>query len=157
MIHESVLCKFLVLCSRTAIVGIRIDADTTTWSEDACNLYIFRIHEADKVFHNDIDTILVEVSMIAEREEIEFQTLALNHPDIRHILNLYLCKVWLTSNRTKGSELWAVEQYPIVILWMFVLKALKYLRSIVLTIFSLLTKRLKVIIFAICHDYTIEN
>ena len=151
MVHEPMLCKLLVFCSRTTVVGVWIDADTATWGEDARHLYIFRIHEADKVFHNDIDTILMEVAMIAEREEIEFQTLALHHLHIGHILYLYLCKVRLSGNRTERSELRAVEKHPVVILRMFVLKALKHLRSIVLTIFRLLTKRLEVVFFAICH------
>ena len=151
------LCKLLVFCAWTTIVGVWIDANTATWGEDTRHLYIFRIHEADKVFHNDIDTILMEITMIAEREEIEFQTLALHHLHIWHILYLYLCKVWLSGNRTERCELRAVEQYPVVILRMLVLKCLKYLWSIVLTVFSLLTKRLKVIIFAICHKHSIEN
>ena len=145
------LCKLLVFCAWTTIVGVWIDADTATWGEDARHLYIFRIHETDKVLHNDIDAILMEVAMIAEREEIEFQTLALHHLHIGHILYLYLCKVWLSGNRTERCELRTVEQYPVVILRMLVLKCLKYLWSIVLTIFSLLTKRLKVVFFAICH------
>ncbi len=151
MIHEPMFCEFLILCSRTAIVGVWIDADTSTWGEDTRHLYIFRIHETDKVLHNDIDAILMEVAMITEREEIEFQALALHHPHVWHILYLYLCKVRLSGNRTERSELWAVEKHPVVILWMFVLKALKHLRSIILTIFRLLTKRLEVVFFAICH------
>ena len=65
------LCKLLVFCAWTTIVSVWIDADTTTWGEDTRHLYIFRIHEADKVFHDDIDAILMEVAMITEREEIE--------------------------------------------------------------------------------------
>ena len=157
MVHEPMLCKLLVFCSRTTIVSIWIYANTTTWGEDTRHLYIFRIHEADKVFHDDIDTILVEITMITEREEIELKALALNHSHVRNILYLYLCKVRLSGNRTERCELRTVEQYPIVVLWMLVLKALKHLRSIVLTVFSLLTKRLKVIIFTICHKHSIEN
>ena len=101
MVHKPMLCKLLVFCSRTTVVGVWIDADATTRSEDTRHLYVLRIHETDKVFHYDIDTILMEIAMIAEREEIELQTLALNHPNIWYILDLYLCKVRLTSNRTK--------------------------------------------------------
>ena len=69
--EETELCHLLVLCSRLAIVGVWMDADATPWNEEACYLNIFRFHEADKVFHYDIDTILMEVPMITEREEIE--------------------------------------------------------------------------------------
>ena len=66
MVHKPVLCKFLVLCAWTTIVGVWIDADTTTWGEDARHLYVLRIHETDKILHDDIDAILMEVTVIAE-------------------------------------------------------------------------------------------
>ena len=71
MVHEPMLCKFLVFRTWTTIIGVWIDADSATWCEYTRHLYIFRIHEADKVLHNYINAILMEVPMIAEREEIE--------------------------------------------------------------------------------------
>lgn len=91
-------CHFLILRARSAIVGIRKYAYASTWQEKACHLYIFRVHEFYEVLHNYVHAILMEITMITEREEIEFQTLAFHHPFIRYIHYLYLGKVWLTCD-----------------------------------------------------------
>ena len=41
----------------------------------------------NEVFHYDVHAILVESTMIAEAEQVEFQTLALYHLDIGDIAN----------------------------------------------------------------------
>ena len=53
VIHQSVFRHLLIFRSRTAIVSIRIDGNTSTRSKDAGHFNIFRIHQADKIFHND--------------------------------------------------------------------------------------------------------
>ena len=40
---------------------------------------IFWVHQADQVFHNNIDTIFMKVTMIAETEQIQFQGFTLHH------------------------------------------------------------------------------
>ena len=49
--------------------------------------------------------------MIAEAEQIEFQTLALHHLHVGHIRDAYLRKVGLTGNRAQRRKLRAVEFY----------------------------------------------
>jgi hypothetical protein len=85
MIHHPVIRHLLILGTRTAIIGVWIDADATTRSENACNLDILRIHKAYEVLHNLIDAILVEVAMITEREKIELEALALHHTLVREV------------------------------------------------------------------------
>ena len=34
---------------------------------------VFRIHQGDEVFHDDVDAVFMEVAVVAEAEEIEFQ------------------------------------------------------------------------------------
>ena len=72
MIHKTMFCQLLILGSRFTIVGIRIDADATTWCEITRNFDIFRIHQLDKIFHNDVHTIFMEITMIAETKQVEF-------------------------------------------------------------------------------------
>ena len=71
------LGKLLIFCALAAIVGKGVDADAATRGEDARHLDIFGVHEADEVLHDDVDAVFVEIAMIAEAEEIKFQTLAL--------------------------------------------------------------------------------
>ena len=44
-------------------------------------------NETNQIFHDNIDTVFVEISMIAEGEEIEFEALALYHLHIGDVGN----------------------------------------------------------------------
>ena len=121
----------------TAIVGIRMDGDAAAWCEDARHLDVAWIHELDEVLHNDVDAVLVEVAVVAEGEEVEFQRLRLHHPDIGDVRDDDVGKVRLAGDRAEAGELWAVELHPIVILRMLVNEGLKYFRRIVLLIYGL--------------------
>ena len=57
----------------------------------------------------------MEVTMIAEAEQIEFKTLAFNHFLARNITDTDLCKVRLSGDRTQRSELRTIEPDPVVI------------------------------------------
>ena len=85
VIHQSVFRHLLIFRSRAAIVSIRIDGNTSTRSKDAGHFNIFRIHQFNQIFHDNIHTILVEITMISETEQIEFQGLTLHHSLPRNI------------------------------------------------------------------------
>jgi len=122
MVHHSVISHLLIFCAWTAVVCIRIDADATTRSEDTCDLDILWIHKTDEVLHNLVYAVFVEVTVVAEREEVKFETLAFHHTLVREIRYAYLRKVWLTCDRAETCELRTVELYPVVILWVLVLE-----------------------------------
>ena len=134
---ESLLCQFLVFGAWLAIVGIRPDADAATRSKDACYLYIFRVHQFDEILHDDVYTVFMEIAMIAETEEIKFQTLALYHLYVRNIADANLCEIWLTRNRAERCKLRAVETYPVIIARMFVHESFEHLWRIIHSICSL--------------------
>lgn len=153
MAFQTLLCEGSPLCAGTAIIGIREDRDTTTGSKETRNLYILRIHQLNKILHNSIHTILVEVTMTAETIKIKLQTLALYHLYIRNITDADLRKVRLARDGAQGGELRAIEANPIVVLLVHVLEGLKNLRSIVVFIPDLLAKGLQAFLFAffLCH------
>ena len=97
---EALFGQFLVLCARTAVVGVRIDGNAATWGEEACDLDIFGVHQFDEVLHDDVYAVLVEVSVVSEAEKIELETLAFNHLDVRDIADAELREVRLSCNRT---------------------------------------------------------
>ena len=123
-----------VFGTRTAIVGIGIDGDTATWKEDAGNFDILGIHKADKVLHDDVDTVLVKGTMVAETKKVEFEALTLNHLDVWDVADAYLGKVGLPSDRAETCKLGTVELYPIIVLGVFVIEGFKHLGSIILAI-----------------------
>ena len=120
MRSKTLLGQFLVLGAGLAIVGIRPDADAATGCKDACHLDVLRIHQGDKVFHDYVDTVLMKVAVVEETEEIELQTLALHHLDIRNVADANLGKVGLYCNSTQRCELGSVETHPVVVALMLV-------------------------------------
>ena len=145
---ETLFGQFLVLCARTAVVGVGIDGDAPTWGEETGNLDVFGIHQFDEVLHDDVYAVLVEIAVVAETEEIKFQTLALHHLYIRNITDANLREVRLSCNRTEGSELRAVETHPVVIALVLVFECLQYLRSVVHSVFGLASKGLEAFLFS---------
>ena len=150
MIQQSLFSKFLILGARATVVGIRVDADATTRGEETNDLNIFRIHQSHEILHDDIDAVLMKITMITEREEIKLQTLRLHHPLTRNIHDLDLRKIRLPCNRTKRCKLRTVELYPIIILRMLVLESLQHLRCIVRLILRLPTQSLQPLILSFC-------
>jgi hypothetical protein len=78
--------------------------------------------------------------MIAETEQIEFQTLALNHFHIRNIIDADGCKIGLPCDRAKAREFGTVERYPIVVLGMFVDEGFEHFGSIIRFVFRFVSQ-----------------
>ena len=63
---KALFCRLFPLCTRLAVVCVWIDGQTTAWCKLAPYLDVFRIHQLHKVFHDDVDAVLVKVPVIAE-------------------------------------------------------------------------------------------
>ena len=63
---KTLFCSLFPLCTRLAIVCVWVDGQTTARRKLAPYLDVLRIHQLHKVFHDDVDTIFVEVPMVAE-------------------------------------------------------------------------------------------
>ena len=143
MLQQATLSEIGILRTRTAVVGVRVNTDATTGGEQSDDLDVFGIHQTHQVFHDRVHAILMEIAVIAEGEEIEFQALRLDHPLARDIEDLDFCEVRLSCDRTERCELWTVELYPVIVVRMTVLKGLQHLWGIVGLVLSLLTKGLQ--------------
>ena len=150
MVHQALLSQLLILGTWAAVVGIGINTDATTRGEEPDDLYILGIHQTDEILHDDIDAVLVEITMIAETEKIQLQTLRLHHPLTRNIHDLDLCKIRLTRDGTKRCKLGTVELNPIIVLRMLVLESLQNLRRIVHLILGLPPQRLQPLTLSFC-------
>ena len=148
MSGETLLGEGLVLGAGTAVVGVRVDGDAAARSEKSGYLYVLGIHQFDEVLHDLVDTILMEIPVVAETEQVQFQALALDHPNVRDITDPDLGEVRLTSDRAQARELRAVEPHPVIVALMLVDERLQDLRSIVTFIFSLLAEGLKALQFS---------
>ena len=150
-------CHLFELCSRTTIIGIRINGNTTTRSKYSRYFYVFGIHQSDKIFHYDVHTIFMKGTMTAETEKIQFQTFAFYHFYIRNVADTYFSKIRLPCDRTQTCELRAVKTYPIVIFRMLIIKSFQYFRSIILLILGLsfLIKKVRLLILSLYSLTTI--
>lgn len=140
MTSETFPGQLFVSGARPSIVGVRMNTDTAPGSKEPCHLYIFRIHEADEVFHDNVDAVFMEVAMIAETEEIKFQALALHHTLAGDIADAYFGEVGLPGDGAEGGELGAIEPDPVVVLGMFVQESLQHFGSVISAIFSFLSQ-----------------
>jgi hypothetical protein len=55
---------------RISVVGERIDTDASSGHKIAGYFEVFGIHETNQVLHDDIHTILMEVTVVSEGEKI---------------------------------------------------------------------------------------
>ncbi len=137
MAEHALLGHLFVFGAGHAVVGIRIDADAATRGEEADDLDILGGHELHQVLHDDVDAVLVEVAVIAKREEVELQALRLDHALRWDIHNLDFGKVGLPRDGTERRELGAVELHPVVVALVLVLKRLQHLRRIAVQVLGL--------------------
>ena len=63
---KAFFCRLFPLCTRLAIICVRIDGQTTARCKLAPYLDVLRVHQLDEVFHDDIDAIFVEIPMVTE-------------------------------------------------------------------------------------------
>ena len=63
---KALFCRLFPLCTRLAVVCVWIDGQTTARRKLAPYLDVLRIHQLHKVFHDDVDAVLVKVPMVTE-------------------------------------------------------------------------------------------
>ena len=130
-------CELLVLSAGATIVAEGKDADATSWGEVPKDLDVARVHQLDEILHNDIHTVLMEGTMIAEAEEVELEALALDHLHVGDVADVYGRIVGLPGDGAEAGELGAVEAHPVVSLLMLVREGLEHLGGIVLPVLGL--------------------
>ena len=118
MTEQPLLGQLLVFGAGATVVGVWIDADAATGREEADDLDVLGIHESDEILHDDVHAVFMEIAVVAEREEIQFQTLRLYHPLAGEIHDLDLSKVGLPGNRAKRGEFRAAERDHVIVVGM---------------------------------------
>ena len=115
----------------TAVIAVGIDADAAARQEFPPDFDILRIHGIDEVVHDDVDAVFVEVSVVAEAEQVEFQSLAFDHPFIGDVGNINRSVVRLTGHGTEAGEFRAVKLDEVVPVGMFVDEGFQKVRIVV--------------------------
>ena len=113
------------------IVGEGVDADAAAGGEDTRYLKVLRVHQFDQVFHDDVDTIFVEIAVVAEREEVEFERLRLYHLLPWNVGDIDSSEVGLPRLGAERGELRTMESNQILVVRMFVYKSFEDFGSVV--------------------------
>ena len=120
VLRHALLSQLLVGGVGASVVGVGVDADASTGDEEPKHLDVARIHEVDEVVEDGVDAVFVEVAMVAEREEVEFQAFAFYHATVGDVHDAYFGEVGLTRDGAEGCEFGAVEFDPVVAFGMLV-------------------------------------
>jgi hypothetical protein len=80
----------------------------------------------------------MKISVVTEGEEVELETLALDHPLTRDITDEDMSEIRLSGFRTQGRKLRTIESYQIFVLGVFVRKCLQHVGVIVIAILDVL-------------------
>ena len=131
---EAFVGQSFVFGAGAAVVGIGEDADAAAGGEETGDLDVLGLHEAHEVFHDDIDTVFMEVAVVAEGKEVEFQALAFDHALAGNVGDANLGKVGLAGDGAERGELRAVEAHPIVVVGMLVDEGFEHFGSVVVGI-----------------------
>lgn len=124
--------------SSLAVVAIGIDGNAASGQKFAPYFDILGVQQSDEVLHDDVDAVLMEIPMIAEGEEIEFQALALHQFLIGDIGNINGRKIRLAGDGTQACELRTVELDKVIIVRMFVVKGLQDIGIVICVIIGVL-------------------
>ena len=138
MVGQSVPSHLFPLRPRSAIVAVRVNGNAAAGQKLSPHFNVRRLHQPDQVVHDDVHTVLVEIAVIPEAEQIQLQRFALHHDLPRHVGNVQGRKVRLSGDRTKAGKLRTVELDEIVPIRMLVRKCFQHLRCIVAGILRIL-------------------
>lgn len=145
-------CQFLML-----VVGVgckRVYGNASAWGEYAFDLYIARIHEPHEVVEYDVYAVLVEVAVVAEAEQVEFERFALHHALAWYVVDDYLREVGLSGDGAERCEFGASECHEILSVGMPVDKRFEQLGRVVGGIlggFRLSEQRKVVVVSVLIH------
>lgn len=132
--HQSLTSHFLVVF--VAVIGKRNNGDAAAWCKKPGDFDVLGIHQAAQVLHDDIDAVFVEIAVVAEREQIQFQALALDHLGARDIRDDDFAEIGLPGLGTQRRKFGTGEGHEIFVVGMLIVKGLKHLGTVVGGIFD---------------------
>ena len=91
---------------------------------------VFRIHQGNEVFHDDVDAVFMKIAVVAEAEEVEFQGFAFHHFDVRDVADVDGGKVGLPGHGAEAGEFGTDELDEIVVVGMFVVECFENFGSV---------------------------
>ena len=120
MLPQPICSKFFPFCSLHAMVAVGIDGEAAAGKEFAPDFDVAGMEEVDQVVHDDIDAVFMEVTVIAEAEEVEFQGFAFYHEISGDVGDVDGGKIGLPCFGAQAGEFRTVEFDKIVAVFVFI-------------------------------------
>ena len=120
MLPQPVLSKFFPFCSLHAVVAVGVDGEASAGEEFAPDFDVARIEEVDQIVHDDIYTVFMKVTMIAEAEEVELQGFTFYHEISGNVGDVDGGKIGLPGFGAQAGEFRTVEFDKIVAVFVFI-------------------------------------
>lgn len=143
MVSQSVPCHVFPARTGLTVIAVRVDRNAASRSKFTPDFDVFRIHQFDQVFHDDIHAVFMEVPMISEAEQVKFERFTFYHFFTRDVGNIDCRKIRLAGNRTEAGKFRTVEFNKIVVIRVFVVKTFKDFWCIVHTVIDLLAAQMR--------------
>ena len=128
--EQAFACQCFKLGTCLAVIGKGMNGDAAARCKFAENFDVFRIHQGNQVFHDDVDAVFMEIAVVAEAEEVEFQGFAFHHFDVRDVADVDGGKVGLPGHGAEAGEFGTDELDEIVVVGMFVVECFKNFGSV---------------------------
>lgn len=110
------------LSSFFSVIAVRVDGEASARQEFSPHFNVFRFHKCYQVFHDDVDAVFVEGTVVSEGEKVEFEAFAFHHFYIRYIGNGDGRKVRLSRYGAKACKFGAVKFNEVVVVLVLVFK-----------------------------------
>lgn len=120
MLPQPICSKFFPLCAFHTVIAVGIDGEAAAGEEFAPDFDVPGLEEVDQVIHDDIDAVFMEVAVIAEAEEVEFQGFAFYHEISGNVGDVDGGKIGLPGFGAEAGEFRTVEFDEIVAVFVFI-------------------------------------
>lgn len=109
----------------------RVDGDAAARGEDAAHLDVAGLHKLPEVVEDDVHAVFMEVAVVAEREEVELEALALDHALARYVVYDDAREIGLPGLGAERGEFGTVEGDDVIAAGVFVVECLEHAGGVV--------------------------
>ncbi len=138
MLPQPICSKFFPLSAFHPVVAVGVDGEAAAGEEFAPDFDVAGMEEVDQVIHDDIDAVFMEVAVIAEAEEVEFQGFAFYHEISGNVGDVNGSKIGLPGFGAQAGEFRTVEFDKIVAVFVFIGNSFQIVGVIVVFVMGVL-------------------
>lgn len=120
MLPQPVCSKFFPFCSLHPMVAVGVDGEAAAGEEFAPDFDVPGMEEVDQVVHDDIYAVFMEVTVIAEAEEVELQGFTFYHEISGDVGDVDGGKIGLPCLRAETGKFGTIEFDEIVAVFVFI-------------------------------------